>query len=56
MERISGNEPVVPATFEDRNVVAGHRYAYAVSAVSQNGIESARSAEVQEEVQENPTQ
>lgn len=56
MERISGNTPVVQSTFEDRNVVAGHRYAYAVSAVSQDGVESARSAEVQEEMQENPTQ
>lgn len=56
MERISGNAPVVPSTFEDRNVVAGHRYAYAVSAVNQDGVESARSAEVQEQLQENPTQ
>lgn len=56
MERISGNAPVVPATFEDRNVVAGHRYAYAVSAVSHDGVESARSAEVQEQIQENPNQ
>ena len=56
MERISGNAPVVASTFEDRKVLAGHRYTYAVSAVSQDGVESARSAEVQEQLQENPTQ
>lgn len=56
IERISGQAPVAPSTFEDRNVVAGHRYAYSVSAVSQDGVESAHSAEVQEEMQENPTQ
>lgn len=56
MERISGDAAVVPSTFEDKAVVAGHRYAYAVSAVSHNGVESARSAEVQEQMQENPTQ
>lgn len=55
MERVS-SALLVPSTFEDRNVVAGHHYAYAVSAVSLDGVESARSAEVQEELQENPTQ
>ena len=57
MERISGNAPVVPTTFEDtKKVVTGHRYAYAVSAISHDGVESAHSAEVQEQIQENPTQ
>lgn len=55
-ERISGDAPVVPSTFEDKTVVAGHRYTYAVSAVSNDGVESARSAEVQEQMQENQTQ
>jgi hypothetical protein len=31
-------------------VVAGHRYAYAVSAVDQDGNESAWSGEVEEEI------
>jgi hypothetical protein len=50
MERISGKVPVVPPSFEDTNVIPGHRYAYAVSAVDQDGNESARSAEVEEEL------
>jgi hypothetical protein len=41
---------VVPPSFEDRSVVAGRRYAYAVSAVNTNRYESARSAEVVEEL------
>jgi hypothetical protein len=49
-ERISGKALVVPPSFEDRSVVAGHRYAYAASAVDQDGNESARSAEVEEEL------
>ena len=49
-ERISGTAPVVPPSFADANVVAGHRYAYAVSAVDQDGNESARSGEVEEEI------
>lgn len=48
-ERISGKALVVPPSFEDKNTVAGHRYAYAVSAVDQDGNESARSPEVEEE-------
>jgi hypothetical protein len=47
-ERISGKGLVVPPSFEDKSVVPGHRYAYAVSAVDQDGNESARSAEVEE--------
>lgn len=49
-ERISGPAPVVPPSFDDKNVIAGHAYAYAVSAVDQDGNESARSAEVTEEL------
>ncbi len=49
-ERISGTALVVPPSFADANVVAGHRYAYAVSAVDQDGNESARSGEVEEEI------
>lgn len=47
-ERISGKGLVAPPSFEDKAVVAGHRYAYAVSAVDQDGNESARCAEVEE--------
>lgn len=49
-ERISGPAPVVAPSFDDRNVVSGRQYAYAVSAVDQDGNESARSAEVSEEL------
>jgi hypothetical protein len=52
MERISGKSLVVPPSFGDTTVVAGHRYAYAVSAVDQDGNESARSGEVEEELPE----
>ncbi len=47
-ERISGQAPVVPPSFEDRNVTVGHQYAYAVSAVDRDGNESTRSAPVTE--------
>ncbi|MGB9029184.1 MAG: hypothetical protein WCC27_03610 [Acidobacteriaceae bacterium] len=50
MERLSGKALVVPPSFGDTAVVAGHRYAYAVSAVDQDGNESARSGEVEEEL------
>lgn len=49
-ERISGKGLVVPPSFEDKSVVPGHRYAYAVSAVDQDGNESERAAEVEEEL------
>jgi hypothetical protein len=49
-ERISGKTLVVPPSFSDATVVAGHRYAYAVSAVDQDGNESVRSGEVEEEL------
>jgi hypothetical protein len=48
MERISGSAPVVAPSFGDAKVMAGHRYAYAVSAVDADGNESARSGEVEE--------
>ena len=47
-QRVSGPAPVVPPSFDDRKVVAGHQYAYAVSAVDQDGNESSRSAPVME--------
>ncbi len=50
MERISPKAPVVPPSFADATAVAGHRYAYAVSAVDQDGNESQRSGEVEEEI------
>jgi hypothetical protein len=49
-ERISGAQPVVGPGFHDDHVQAGHTYAYAVSAIDQEGHESARSAEAQETV------
>ena len=52
MRRISPQAPVVPPAFNDTGVVAGHRYAYAVSAVDRDGNESARSGEVEEEMPE----
>ncbi len=50
MERISGKSLVAPPSFGDTTVAAGHRYAYAVSAVDRDGNESARSGEVEEEL------
>jgi hypothetical protein len=47
-QRISPAQPVVGPGFHDANVQPGHTYNYAVSAVSENGRESARSAEAQE--------
>jgi hypothetical protein len=49
-ERISGAQPVVGPGFHDAHVEAGHTYAYAVSAIDQEGHESARSVEAQETV------
>lgn len=49
-ERISGKALVVPPSFEDKSIASGHRYAYAISAVDQDGNESARSSEVEEEL------
>jgi hypothetical protein len=49
-QRISSAEPLVPPAFHDAQVLPGHTYRYAVSAIGQNGHESARSAEVAESV------
>lgn len=49
-ERISPATEIVSPAFEDRSAVPGHRYAYSVSSVDHDGNESARSAEVQEEL------
>jgi hypothetical protein len=47
--RVTPNE-IVPPAFSDPAVLAGHTYAYAVSAVDQDGNESAHSPEVEEEM------
>ena len=49
-ERISPAGPVAGPAFHDDRVQPGHTYHYAVSAVSQDGHESTRSAEAQETV------
>jgi hypothetical protein len=49
-QRISSAEPVIGPAFHDAEVHAGRTYQYAVSAVSQTGHESARSAESAETV------
>lgn len=49
-ERISGKALVVPPSFEDKDVTAGHSYAYAVSAVDRDRNESARSAEAESDL------
>ncbi|MFP5230064.1 MAG: fibronectin type III domain-containing protein [Acidobacteriota bacterium] len=51
MQRITP-KLLVPPSYTDAGVVAGHRYAYAVTAVDQDGNESARSGEVEEELPE----
>jgi hypothetical protein len=49
-QRISPAQPVVGPGFHDANVQPGHTYAYAVSAIDQEGHESARSEETEETV------
>jgi len=49
-ERVSPKALVVALSFTDGQVVAGHRYAYAVSAVDRDGNESPRSGEVEQEL------
>jgi hypothetical protein len=49
-QRISPAQPVVGPGFRDANVQPGQTYVYAVSAIGQNGHESALSAEAQETV------
>ncbi len=48
--RISPAQPVVGPGFHDPDVEPGHTYSYAVSAIGQNGRESARSAAAEETV------
>jgi hypothetical protein len=48
--RISPAQPVVGPGYHDPDVQPGHTYYYAVSAIDQEGHESARSAEAQETV------
>jgi hypothetical protein len=48
-QRIS-TQPIVGPGFHDANVQPGRTYVYAVSAIGQNGHESARSTEAQETV------
>jgi hypothetical protein len=49
-QRISPAEPLIPPAFHDAHVQPGHTYRYAVSAIGQNGHESARSAQTEETV------
>ncbi len=49
-QRISPAQPVAGPGFHDANVQPGHAYEYAVTAIGQNGRESARSAMAEETV------
>jgi hypothetical protein len=49
-QRISPAQPLVGPGFHDAGVAPGHTYTYVVSAIGQNGRESARSSETQETV------
>jgi len=49
-ERISPAQPVMGPAFHDAQAELGHRYSYAVSAVDEDGHESARSTEIEESV------
>jgi len=49
-QRVSPMKPIIGPGYHDAEVQPGHTYAYAVSAIGQNGHESARSAEAQETV------
>jgi hypothetical protein len=51
-QRVSPERPVAGPGFHDGTVVTGHTYDYAVSAVDEEGHESARSAEAEETVPE----
>ncbi|MGA2570858.1 MAG: fibronectin type III domain-containing protein [Terracidiphilus sp.] len=51
-QRISPAQPVAGPAYRDFGVQPGHTYVYAVSAIDQEGNESARSAEAQETVPE----
>jgi hypothetical protein len=49
-QRISPAQPTPGPAFRDANVFPGHTYIYSVTAISQNGHASARSAETSESV------
>ena len=49
-QRISPAEPLVSPAFHDTQVQPGHTYRYAVSAIGQNGHESARSTLAEETI------
>lgn len=49
-QRISPAQALAPPAFHDARVQAGHTYRYAVTAIDQNGHQSARSAEAEETV------
>ena len=49
-QRVSPAQPLPGPGFHDANVEPGHNYSYAVTAIDQEGHESARSAEAQETV------
>ncbi len=49
-QRISPAQPVVGPGYHDPNVQPGHTYAYSVSAIDQQGHESARSAQASDTV------
>ena len=49
-QRVSGAQPVLAPSFQDKNVERGHTYLYAVSSVDQNGHQSERSVEARETV------
>jgi len=49
-QRISPAQPVVGPGYHDPDVQPGHTYSYAVTAIDQNGLESARSAEASDTV------
>ncbi len=51
-QKISGTQPVTGPGFHDANVLPGHSYEYAVTAIGTNGRESARSTPAQESVPE----
>jgi hypothetical protein len=50
MERVSPKTPLVAPSFTDTGVVPGHPYAYTVTAIDQDGNESAHSTEAEEEL------
>jgi hypothetical protein len=49
-QRISPAEPLRPPAFHDTQLLQGHTYRYAVTAIGQNGHESPRSAEAEESI------